>query len=90
VITSDNPRTEDPAAIIRDIVAGLPPGTAYEVVPDRLEAITRALRSAGADDVVLIAGKGHEAVQIFADRTIPFDDRDVVRESGHRLAETES
>jgi UDP-N-acetylmuramoyl-L-alanyl-D-glutamate--2,6-diaminopimelate ligase len=90
VITSDNPRTEDPAAIIRDIVAGLPPGTAYEVVPDRLEAITRALRSAGADDVVLIAGKGHEAVQIFADRTIPFDDRDVVREIGHRLAETES
>jgi UDP-N-acetylmuramoyl-L-alanyl-D-glutamate--2,6-diaminopimelate ligase len=88
VITSDNPRSEDPAAIIRDIVAGLPPGTSHEVVPDRFEAIARALRSAGADDVVLIAGKGHEAVQIFADRTIPFDDRDVVREIGKRLAET--
>jgi UDP-N-acetylmuramoyl-L-alanyl-D-glutamate--2,6-diaminopimelate ligase len=88
VITSDNPRSEDPAAIIRDIVAGLPPGTAYEVVPDRFEAITRALRNAGADDVVLIAGKGHESVQIFADRTIPFDDRDVVREIGNRTKGT--
>ncbi len=82
VITSDNPRSEDPLAIIRDIVAGLPPGTDYETVPDRREAITLALRDAGADDVVLVAGKGHEAGQIFADRTIPFDDRQVVREIG--------
>jgi UDP-N-acetylmuramoyl-L-alanyl-D-glutamate--2,6-diaminopimelate ligase len=88
VITSDNPRSEDPAAIIRDIVAGLPAGTRHDVVPDRYEAIERALRGAGADDVVLIAGKGHEAVQIFADRTIPFDDRDVVRAIGKRPGET--
>ncbi len=86
VITSDNPRTEDPEAIIRDIVAGLPPGTAYTIIPDRFEAIAHALRTAGADDVVLVAGKGHEAQQIFADRTIPFDDRNVVREIGGRLS----
>lgn len=82
LITSDNPRSEDPAAIMRDIVAGLPPGTVYETHVDRRAAIARALALAGDDDVVLIAGKGHEAVQVFADRTIPFDDREVIRQLG--------
>jgi len=82
IITSDNPRSEDPGAILRDIVAGVPPGTDYETCVDRREAIARALALAGADDVVLVAGKGHEAVQIFADRTVPFDDREVIRQLG--------
>lgn len=82
IVTSDNPRSEDPEAIIGDIVAGIPAGTDYETIPDRRAAITRALDTAGAHDVVLVAGKGHEAVQILADRTIPFDDRDVIRQIG--------
>ncbi len=82
IITSDNPRSENPGAILRDIVAGVPPGTDYETCVDRREAIARALALAGADDVVLVAGKGHEAVQIFADRTVPFDDREVIRQLG--------
>jgi len=86
VITSDNPRGEDPEAIIRDIVAGLPPATDHEIVPDRREAIARALRSAREGDVVLVAGKGHEATQVFADRTLPFDDREVVRQIGGQRA----
>lgn len=73
IITSDNPRSEDPAAIIRDIEQGFQ-GTAYEVVPDRAAAIARAIRLAQARDIVLIAGKGHETYQEFAHETLPFDD----------------
>jgi UDP-N-acetylmuramoyl-L-alanyl-D-glutamate--2,6-diaminopimelate ligase len=79
VLTSDNPRTEDPLAIIEQIRAGL--GAApHEVVPDRAEAIRRALALAEKGDTVLIAGKGHETFQEFANRVIPFDDREVARE----------
>ena len=81
IITSDNPRSEDPASIISQIEPGLA-GTAasYEIVLDRQRAILRALELAQPGDSVLIAGKGHENYQIFADKTIHFDDREVARE----------
>jgi UDP-N-acetylmuramoyl-L-alanyl-D-glutamate--2,6-diaminopimelate ligase len=81
VVTSDNPRQEDPQAIIADIVAGFAPGfTGFVSEPDRKMAIGKALDMAAAGDVVLIAGKGHEDYQIFKDRTVHFDDFEVVRE----------
>ena len=81
VVTSDNPRQEDPRAIIADIVAGFDPGfTDYHAEPDRRAAINLALDMAASGDVVLIAGKGHENYQIFKERTVHFDDFEVVRE----------
>jgi UDP-N-acetylmuramoyl-L-alanyl-D-glutamate--2,6-diaminopimelate ligase len=78
VATSDNPRSEDPAAILAEIEPGLASsGVLYTIEPDRAAAIAFALRNANAHDVVLIAGKGHEKEQILADRTIPFDDAEV-------------
>ena len=81
VITSDNPRSEDPLAIIGDVEPGAKEGGGnYVVEADRRAAIRVALRAAGTGDVVIIAGKGHETGQEFADRTIPFDDRTVAAE----------
>ena len=80
ILTSDNPRSEDPQAILADIVAGLQDPQRVEVEVDRRRAIARALRAATPGDMVLILGKGHETGQEFADRTIPFDDRRVARE----------
>ncbi|MEW6606021.1 MAG: UDP-N-acetylmuramyl-tripeptide synthetase [bacterium] len=77
IITSDNPRNEDPEAIIKEIKAGIG-GKAYEVVIDRNQAITKALDYAKQGDLILIAGKGHETYQIFKDKTIHFDDREIV------------
>lgn len=74
-VTNDNPRREDPGAIAREIVAGAPAGT-LEVELDRRRAIAAAIDEARAGDVVLIAGKGHETTQTFADRVEPFDDRE--------------
>jgi UDP-N-acetylmuramoyl-L-alanyl-D-glutamate--2,6-diaminopimelate ligase len=85
VVTSDNPRTEEPMAIIGEILAGVPSGTAVEVEPDRRAAIRRALTGAAAGDVVVVAGKGHEPFQELAGRTIPFDDRQVVVEEAGKL-----
>jgi UDP-N-acetylmuramoyl-L-alanyl-D-glutamate--2,6-diaminopimelate ligase len=80
-VTSDNPRSEDPLAIIAEIEPGaVRGGGAYTVEPDRRAAIAAALAEASAGDVVVIAGKGHETGQQFADHTVPFDDRDVARE----------
>jgi len=79
VITSDNPRTEDPLAIIREIEAGCA-GKKYEVEPDRKRAIAMALAMARPGDIVLIAGKGHETYQEFGKTVMPFDDRQVARE----------
>jgi UDP-N-acetylmuramoyl-L-alanyl-D-glutamate--2,6-diaminopimelate ligase len=80
-VTSDNPRTEDPQAILDEVVVGAARGGgAYRAVVDRREAIALALSEARDGDIVLVAGKGHEQGQQFADRTIPFDDREVVRE----------
>ena len=83
IVTSDNPRSEEPQAIIDEILAGVT--GEVEVEPDRAAAIERALTLADEGDVVLIAGKGHEQGQEFADRTIPFDDREVARDVLRRL-----
>jgi UDP-N-acetylmuramoyl-L-alanyl-D-glutamate--2,6-diaminopimelate ligase len=83
IVTSDNPRSEEPDSIIGEIVAGA--AGDVEVEPDRREAIARAIDAAQEGDVVVIAGKGHEQGQQFADRTVPFDDRDVAREALRRL-----
>jgi UDP-N-acetylmuramoyl-L-alanyl-D-glutamate--2,6-diaminopimelate ligase len=79
IVTSDNPRTEDPLAIIQDVVQGT--GTEVEIDPDRRSAIGRAIKLAVAGDVVVIAGKGHEQGQEIAGETIAFDDRVVAREA---------
>ncbi len=83
IVTSDNPRSEDPNAIIAEVLEGAGPGA--EVEPDRRAAIERAVGVAQDGDVVLIAGKGHEQGQEFADRTFPFDDREVARDALRRL-----
>jgi UDP-N-acetylmuramoyl-L-alanyl-D-glutamate--2,6-diaminopimelate ligase len=81
VVTSDNPRSEDPAAIIGDVLAGTTGATGdVRVDPDRRAAIALALDLARAGDLVLVAGKGHETTQTIGPTTIPFDDRVVVRE----------
>ena len=83
VVTSDNPRTEDPAVIIDEIAEALkdvPEGKSVELIAERRDAIYHALSEAAANDVIIIAGKGHENYQILADKTIHFDDREVVQE----------
>lgn len=83
VVTSDNPRTEDPERIIDEIFTALqqvPAGKAVVRIADRKAAIEHALAQAAAEDVILIAGKGHENYQILKDRTIHFDDKEVVTE----------
>jgi UDP-N-acetylmuramoyl-L-alanyl-D-glutamate--2,6-diaminopimelate ligase len=91
VLTSDNPRGEDPLAIINDAVVGLQrSGAKYKTEPDRRAAIHLALSEARAGDIVLIAGKGHEQVQITNHDTVPFDDKlvaaDALRDLGHDCA----
>lgn len=80
VLTSDNPRSEDPLAIINDALVGLRRfDTPHVIEPDREKAIRLAIKEAGARDVVLLAGKGHETYQVLKDRTIHLDDREVAR-----------
>lgn len=89
VLTSDNPRTEDPERILDEIVRGLDPtpepgapkrsGTPYLRIRDRREAIDRAIRTAQPGDLVLIAGKGHEKYQVIGERALPFDDVEAAR-----------
>jgi UDP-N-acetylmuramoyl-L-alanyl-D-glutamate--2,6-diaminopimelate ligase len=93
VLTSDNPRSEDPLAIIREIEMGTksPRGTASVTIePDRRKAIGIAIALAEPGDVVLLTGKGHESYQVIRDQILPFDDREVVREilSGGRASPT--
>jgi UDP-N-acetylmuramoyl-L-alanyl-D-glutamate--2,6-diaminopimelate ligase len=83
IVTSDNPRSEDPRAIIDSIVAGIPDHLRHRlngIFPERAEAIGRALRLASSNDVVVIAGKGHETTQTIGSTVVPFDDRVVARE----------
>ena len=82
LITSDNPRSEDPLSIIKMIEEGFKHHgkTVYSVEADRRKAISRALSMAGKNDIVLIAGKGHENYQEFDGRRIHFSDQEVVRE----------
>jgi UDP-N-acetylmuramoyl-L-alanyl-D-glutamate--2,6-diaminopimelate ligase len=82
IVTSDNPRSEDPLAIIDEIVAG---AADLAVEPDRRVAIAQAIELAEPGDVVVIAGKGHEQGQEVAGRTLPFDDREVARDNLRRL-----
>jgi UDP-N-acetylmuramoyl-L-alanyl-D-glutamate--2,6-diaminopimelate ligase len=93
LVTSDNPRSEDPAAIVAEILAGIAAdgiaadGAAVEAIVDRRAAIARALSLARAGDVVVIAGKGHEQGQEFAGgRKLPFDDAQVARAELRALA----
>ncbi len=80
ILSSDNPRTEDPLKIISDIVVGLQKTNGkYLIEPDREKAIGMAMDEARAGDIVLLAGKGHENYQILADRTLDFDDREMAR-----------
>ena len=81
ILTSDNPRSEDPLAIIAAIHEGVPPGTAVATEPDRRLAIVRAVEAARRGGVVLVAGKGHETTQVIGDQALPFDDRVVAREA---------
>lgn len=81
ILTSDNPRTEDPLLILHDVEEGAKQGQCpYEIIADRRAAICRAINLAQAGDLVIIAGKGHETYQIFKDKTIHFDDREVAEE----------
>jgi UDP-N-acetylmuramoyl-L-alanyl-D-glutamate--2,6-diaminopimelate ligase len=79
IVTSDNPRNEDPEAIIAEVIAGVAPGRQIQSEPDRRAAIRMALAMAVAGDVVLVAGKGHERVQEIAGQKIHFDDHEEVR-----------
>jgi UDP-N-acetylmuramoyl-L-alanyl-D-glutamate--2,6-diaminopimelate ligase len=92
VLTSDNPRSEDPLNIMNDALVGLRRfDTPHTIEPDRAKAIRAALREAQAGDIVILAGKGHETYQVLKDRVIHFDDRevarDVLRELGYQKAE---
>jgi len=86
IATSDNPRTENPDAILREVEVGLARSgaTKYLKIADRREAIRRAIELANPGTVVVIAGKGHETTQVIGDRSIPFDDRRVAAELARR------
>jgi UDP-N-acetylmuramoyl-L-alanyl-D-glutamate--2,6-diaminopimelate ligase len=95
ILTSDNPRQEEPLKIISDIVVGMQKSNGkYMIEPDRAKAIALAIEEARAGDMVLLAGKGHEDYQIFADHTIHFDDREVAKKAlgdrGYTVASTGS
>jgi UDP-N-acetylmuramoyl-L-alanyl-D-glutamate--2,6-diaminopimelate ligase len=79
VVTDDNPRSEPPEKIVREIVAGIPPGAVARIEHDRALAIRAALERSGPQDVVLIAGKGHEEYQIYGGERRPFSDQSVAR-----------
>ena len=76
LVTSDNPRTEDPEQILKDVLAGIPEGTPVQVDVDRAQSIAAAIAMAGPKDLVLIAGKGHEDYQILGTKKVHFDDRE--------------
>lgn len=79
IFTSDNPRSEEPLAIIQDMERGVE-GAAFKSIVDRKQAINFAIQQASEDDIVVIAGKGHETYQVIGDRVIDFDDRDIAKE----------
>ena len=84
IVTSDNPRCEDPEAIIDEIIPGLEKGAIakpYLRITDRREAIFRAVQEALPDDIIIIAGKGHEGYQLIGKQVLPFDDREVAQEA---------
>ena len=90
VLTSDNPRSEDPMAIIQDALPGLEKsGARYSVEPDRKKAIGLALAEAKSGDIVLVAGKGHEKTQTTREGVFPFDDVQVVQKTLQQMGYTE-
>lgn len=90
IVTSDNPRTEDPEKIIQDILPGVRRhSTEYVVIPDRREAIFYAVQNAQPGDVIVLAGKGHENYQVLKDQTIHFDEREVVAQALAGLPEND-
>jgi UDP-N-acetylmuramoyl-L-alanyl-D-glutamate--2,6-diaminopimelate ligase len=80
VFTSDNPRSEDPIEILKDMEDGAIQGT-YQLIPDRKEAIKYAIKNAAKGDVILIAGKGHETYQIIGSQVFDFDDREEAKKA---------
>lgn len=80
ILTSDNPRSEDPLSIIKEIAAGIPPNVSYDMEPDRRRAITQALERAQPGDVILVAGKGHEDYQIIKSERSHFSDREIIED----------
>ena len=81
ILTSDNPRSEDPLAILKDMEAGVTGEQNYTIIADRKEAIRFAINQAKPGDVILIAGKGHETYQIIGSEVLDFDDRLVAKEA---------
>jgi len=91
VVTTDNPRSEDPGAIAAAVVSGLDPSTKSILDLDRMSAISRAINAADDGDIVLILGRGHESHQEIAGEMRPFDDREVAREAlSHRRMSADS
>ena len=80
VVTSDNPRTEDPGKIVSDILKGISTSASHTAIINRREAIEHAIRQAKKNDLVLIAGKGHEDYQVLGTQKEHFDDREVARD----------
>ena len=88
IVTSDNPRSEEPLSIIDDILEGMKGATTpYKVIPNRIEAIKYAVKNAQKDDIIVLAGKGHETYQILNTGTIHLDEREVVAEAFKELSE---
>src|SRR6185503_12650402 len=87
VVTSDNPRTERPEAIIDEVMTGLPPGAEHLRVADRRDAIAQALSVARPGDTLLLAGKGHETYQVIGKEYRPFDEKGIVAELMRRTGE---
>ena len=87
IVTSDNPRSEDPMKIIDDIVSGMKDSkTPYTVIENRIEAINYAIEKAESNDIIILAGKGHEDYQILKTGKIHLDEREVVAEALGRLS----
>ncbi len=87
IITSDNPDREDPMAIINDIMAHFDPAVPHEIIPDRTEAVRRAVRMAKEGDIVLFAGKGHENYQLIDGKKVPFSERALILEEANAIKE---
>ena len=85
VLTTDNPRHEDPAAIMADVERGMDQPEQLVIEPDRRVAIERAVAEAGEGDVLIVAGKGHERHQVVGDDVLPFDDREVLAAALHTV-----
>jgi len=81
ILTNDNPRKESPQQIFDDIKKGITKFDNYEIIPDREKAIYKAVETANADDIILVSGKGHEDYQLFADKTIHFDDSEILKQA---------